>query len=125
MSNQIPNRKPHTIDLLSLLASEDRQLAYERNVPHVDITAELCCMWFDDQYHPDDAYFVSCFTADELSALAQFHRFYDDRKRQLPESCGTVQTWLASPVWREIMREASRALEKIAAQPGAAANSHP
>jgi len=63
----IPNRKPQIIEILQLLASEEPQLAYERDVPHVDITSELLCMWFDDQYHPDDAFFVSCFTADELA----------------------------------------------------------
>jgi hypothetical protein len=37
-----PRAKIHV--LLCLLSSEDQQLAYERNVPHVDITAELLCM---------------------------------------------------------------------------------
>jgi hypothetical protein len=114
MPVEIPNRKPHVIELLKLLASEERQLAYERDVPHVDITAELRCMWFDDQYHPDDAFFISCFTADELASLADFHRFYDERSQCLPESQGTVRTWLASPVWREVMQKAERTLERIA-----------
>ena len=94
MSDEISNKRPYIIELLQLLASEEEQLAYERNVPHVNITVELRCMWFDDQYHPDDAVFVSCFTTDELSALAEFHRFYDERKsdvslpqmKQLPGS---------------------------------------
>ncbi len=44
-------------NFLHLLGSEEEQLAYERNVPHVDITAELLCMWFDDFY---DAEHVAC-----------------------------------------------------------------
>ena len=55
-------------------------------MPHVDNTVELLCQWFDDQYIPDDPFFVSCFTAAELDALAEFHRFYDERSVQLPES---------------------------------------
>lgn len=109
----IPDRKPVIIDLLQLLSSENEQLAYETNVSHVDITVELICMWFNDLYWPDDEFFISCFTQDELNALAQFDQYYRDRKSQLPESQGTVRTWLASPVWREIMLEASRTLEQI------------
>lgn len=115
MSNQIPNRKPEIIDLLQLLSSEDEQLGYERDVPHVNITAELLCMWFDDQYHPDDAFFQSCFTRDELLALAEFDKFYDERTQHLPPSAGTVQTWLNSSVWREIMQKAGETLQRITA----------
>ena len=115
MSNQTPNWKAHIIELLGLLASEEQQLAYEKNVPHVDITTELVCRWFDDQYHPDDAGFISCFTPDELATLDEFHRFYDEREKQLPESQGTVRTWLASPIWREIMRKAHDTVTRIAA----------
>ena len=115
MSQTIPSRKPHIIEILEMLASEEQQLAYERNVPHVDITAELLCMWFDDLYHPSDAFFRSCFTADELAALAEFHRFYDEQSKRLPESQGTVRTWLASSVWREIMQKAHETVSRIAA----------
>jgi hypothetical protein len=115
MTQQVPNCKTHIIELLGLLASEEQQLAYEKNVPHVDITTELVCMWFDDQYHPDYAGFISSFTPDELATLAEFHRFYDEREKQLPESQGTVRTWLASPIWREIMEKAHETVTRIAA----------
>jgi hypothetical protein len=113
--DRISNRKPHIIELLQLLASEDQQLAYERNVSYVDVTAELLCMWFDDQYHPDNAFFASCFTSDELAALAEFHRFFEEHEHRLPPSQGMVRTWLDSPDWREIMLKAQRTLERIAA----------
>lgn len=113
MTTKTPNRKSQIIELLGLLASEQQQLAYERNVPHVDITQELLCMWFDDLYHPNNTYFDSCFTVNELVALAEFHHFYDQRTDKLPESRGTVRTWLASPVWREVMQEAQKTLERI------------
>jgi hypothetical protein len=115
MPQTVPNRKPQILEILELLSSEERQLAYERNVPRVDITAELLCVWFDDQYHPNDAFFRSCFTEDELAALAEFHRFYDERTKQLPPSQGTVRTWLANPVWREIMRKSRETLSQVAA----------
>ena len=89
-------------------------MAYERDVPHVDITAELVCMWFNDQYHPGRG-FDHFFSPDELAALDEFHRFYDERVDRLPESQGTVRTWLTSPIWREVMEHARRTLERVAA----------
>ena len=115
MPQTIPNRKPQIIEILGLIASEEQQLAYERDVPHVDITAELLCMWFDDQYHPGDAFFRSCFTEDELAALAEFHQLYDERSKRLPASRGTVRNWLASPDWREIMKKAHETLSRVTA----------
>jgi hypothetical protein len=100
--------------MLRLLASEEEQLAYERDVPHVDMTDELLCMWFDDLYHGKAPSDDSAFDAAELAAICEFHRFYDQWKRMLPESRGTVRTWLHDPLWREIMEEARRTLERIA-----------
>jgi len=108
-------RRKQVIELLQLFASEEQQLAYERDVPHVDITVELVCMWFDDQYHPRQRHFESCFSPNELAALDEFHRFYDDRVDRLPESLGTVRTWLACPIWREVMKQAQRTLELVPA----------
>ena len=106
-------RKRNVIELLELLASEDEQLAYEANVPHVDITLELVAMWFDDLCRGDGPPRDGVFAPDEQAALADFHRFYDGRRRRLPASEGTVRTWLANPAWREIMKEAHTTLERI------------
>jgi len=100
---------------LAFLASEEGLIEYERNVPHVDITAELLCGWFDDSYHPHDEGFCSCFERHELEVLARFNEFYDERTSRLPESKGTVRTWLQTSAWREVMREAQLTLTKIAA----------
>src|ERR1041385_4150611 len=102
MLEQQINRRKRFVELLQLLASEEQQLAYERDVPNVDITAELLCMWFDDLYDSKHADSDSSFSADERAALAEFHRFYDERSRALPKSQGTIRTWLTSPIWREI-----------------------
>ena len=117
------SRRSNIVEILQLLASEEKQLAYELDVPHVDITAELVCMWFNDQYHPDRG-FAAIFTPDEMAALARFHKFYDERVDRLPESQGTVRTWLAAPLWREVMREAQETLKRIA-EPDAPPNSRP
>ncbi|MFO1303887.1 MAG: hypothetical protein U1F54_09160 [Burkholderiales bacterium] len=103
------------IDQLRMLASEQEQLAYEQSVPHVDITAELICGWFDDSYHPEDAVFCSNFAAPELAALSEFDAAFGERMKRLPKSNGTVRCWLASPIWQEVMHAASQTLKRVAA----------
>jgi hypothetical protein len=111
--NSATSRKAQIVDLLRLLSSEEEQLEYERNVPHVDITAELRGMWFDDQYHPKLPHFDIWFSVEELMALEEFDRFYDERIEMLPESQGTVTTWHKSLVWQEIMQKAKDTIEKL------------
>ncbi|MGV3531443.1 MAG: hypothetical protein ACO1QR_03675 [Chthoniobacteraceae bacterium] len=105
--------------LLQLLASEEEQLAYERNVPRVDITAELLCMWFDDFYDGEQVASDPAFSVCERQALDEFHQFYDAKAELLPESHGTVRTWLATPEWREVMEQAQRTLSQIESKPTA------
>lgn len=100
---------------LELLASEAKQLAYERDVPHVDVTVELLCGWFDDSYHPTDGGFCECFSQEELEAMRGFNKLYSELSSGLPESHGTVRTWLNSAAWREVMSEAASTLQRIAA----------
>ena len=102
------------LEQLAVLASEAEQLEYERNVPNVDITDELISQWFDAVYHPDSAPFASCFSPEQLSELAKFTSFFDERIGRLPPSKGTVKTWLADPTWREVMNNAAETLQRIA-----------
>lgn len=107
--------KQRVVEELEMLASEEQQLAYEANVPDVDITAELISGWFDDTYHPDAPEFCACFTAEELKALKRFSKFYDERREHLPRSKGTVRTWLGNPLWRQVMDEAAQTRSRIGA----------
>ncbi len=114
VSTPIPWRKI-VIEQLQMLASESEQLAYEKNVPHVDVTAELVCGWFDDSYHPDSPQFRSCFTETELGALEEFDAVFESHRAALPPSKGTVTCWLASSAWRKVMDAASETVHQIAA----------
>lgn len=115
MENKIRSYRQMITEALQLLSSESQQLAYEKNVPNVDITVELLCTWFDDSYYPEEVDFNSEFDANELEELAHFNRFFEERDELLPESEGTVQTWLANKVWKEIMHEARTTLDKLKA----------
>ena len=115
MENQVRTFRDFVIDSLELISSERKQLEYEKNVPHVDITVELVCDWFDDSYYPEESDFLAEFNENELEALAYFNKFYDERLEMLPESEGTVRTWLQNEVWKEIMHEAKNTLNKLRA----------
>jgi hypothetical protein len=115
MDKTIPDWKKIIREQLEMLASEEEQLSYERNVPHVDITKELLCGWFNDSYHPTDSGFCSCFNEKELEALAAINHLYNKQSGLLPPSNGTVRNWLNNPVWREVMREAEKTLKHIRA----------
>ena len=108
--NRTLSTRSRIIELLQLFQSEKEQVSYEAKVPHVDITIELSCMWFDDQYHPNNSLFISFFTAEELSVLEEFNSFYKNRIGKLPPSQGTIRGWLSSSVWREIMEKAKETL---------------
>ena len=83
---------------------------YERSVPHIAVSNELLCMWFDDDYLPDDEFFRSCFSADELDALATFNDYYEKHEKLLPNPQGRIAVWLDSDVWQGIMKQAAEAL---------------
>lgn len=106
--------RKEAVELLKLLSSESEQLDYEKNVPHVDITAELVCMWFDDFLHERIELQNENISPTEIQTLSEFHHFYEKRIELLPESYGTVKTWHENKVWKEIMLEASNTLTKMA-----------
>ncbi len=114
MEKQLPPWRLIVTEALELLSSEAEQLEYERNVPKVDVTAELVCGWSSDAYHPDDPGFVSVFSPEEMEAFAQFDAVLHRHIDHLPPSQGTVQSWLASSSWRTIMHAAKVAHGRIA-----------
>ena len=113
MPSESVDLRPGILDLLELLSSRDRQLEYERSVPHVAIPTELTCMWFDDQYVPESESFKRCFSQEELAAMAAFNRYFDDQQKDFPEDTGSIGHWLTTDVWQGVMSEASKALSVL------------
>lgn len=91
MTQEIDSRNS-IIDALRLLSSPDRQLAYERNMPHVRVTNELLSTWFDDSYLPESKAFQESFSDDERRALAAFNDFFDEHSKLLPSAGATVMS---------------------------------
>jgi hypothetical protein len=114
MTQSAPPWRQIIRESLELISSETEQLEYERNVPRFDITPEILAAW-SSNYHPNNPVFVSLFNASELEAMARFERCFRERVRELPNSQGTVQSWLATTKWKEVMSEASVTLCSLAA----------
>ena len=95
----------HITGLVRLLASESEQMRYQAEVPHVNVTTELVCLWFDDLYHADTSAFREGFSAKERTALAAFHDLYAQRVGHLPD--GELSDWLKNSHWHEAMRAAT------------------
>jgi hypothetical protein len=115
MTESRPPWRTIVIEQLEALASEDDQLAYERNVPIANVPSELLWQWFSVAYHPDDPYFCTCFSSDELSVLHNFNQYFLSRVDNLPQNAYTIRAWLDTATWREIMHEAKQSRERIAA----------
>jgi hypothetical protein len=109
--NTHPDCRSSVIGVLRLLSSPSQQVAYERRVPHVSVTVELLSLWFDDIYLPNSQAFRSCFSAEELSALAAFNQFYEKQSQLLLEPKNGVSDWLKEKNWQEIMQRASNLVE--------------
>jgi hypothetical protein len=113
----LPDCRGSIINVLRLLSSPEQQLAFEQSVQkapvRVLVTTELFSIWFDDTYLPDSESFRQCFSLEELAALAAFDEYYADHEKLLPGPSGGMQSWIESDSWRDIMREAARALAAL------------
>ena len=113
MTADTPNLRTGILDALGLLSSCERQLEYERRVPHVSIPAELECMWFDDAYLPESEAFRRSFSEEELAAMAAFNIYHNERRKFLPQDSSVIVPWLKNEVWQEIMRKAEETLSVL------------
>ena len=101
--------KKQFIEILQLLSSKEEQDEYQKNVPHVDISQELICMWFDD-LNKEGKYLKNSFTDEEMKTLSEFSKYYEERLEKLPDSYADF--W-SSPVWSEVAKKAGETLEKL------------
>ncbi len=103
------------VEHLHTLSSADEQLQYQRNVPFVNVTVELICMWFDDSYHPEDKDFMAAFSAQELIAMARFNQLFDNvlESGALREETPQIEDLIKTPEWKYLMQEAAQTLESF------------
>ncbi|WP_018276546.1 hypothetical protein WKI13_13240 [Teredinibacter turnerae] len=96
------------IALLQLIASEDEQEKYQKEVPFVSVPNEMCCQWFDDFYHPDFNEFAAEFTDEELRSFSEFNKLYKKHVDSLPETLGELKNHSG---WVEVSALANKILQ--------------
>ena len=104
-------RRENLVDLLDLLSDKYRQIDYAKLVGDETAIGELICMWFDDQYHPDNEIFVLAYSDNELIALKKFNDYYDSISNNIPED--NINILLADKNWVELIRLASETKSKL------------
>jgi len=80
--------------------------------------AAMIRMIWKGSYLPDYVPFVKCFTPDELTELAQFHRFLEARINTLCDRQDPVQTFFESSDWPELVQQTNKTLERISTGTG-------
>lgn len=110
-------RRKNVIEHLQLLASAQEQREYQRNVPFVNITVELSCMWFDGYFCPEAKEQLSpVFSERESEALREFDRVFDSVTEpwsgagDVPE----LEDFMRTPQWERMSQAATVALKAFA-----------
>ena len=105
------NLRQQLVELILLLSSEHEQKKYAELVGDSTAIAEMICMWFDDQYHPNSEIFRYGFSTDELNSLEKLNDYYDQIDRDIPEH--DLSELLANTKWQQLMSIAKSTYEQL------------
>ena len=109
MKDLAVSMRARVLETLALLASEEMQREYQREVPHVDVPAELFNQW-DDCYFPEDKDFQSGFVSAELAVLANFANVLNQVCDDTPQVLPALDEFLTTQAWRTLSDAAQDAL---------------
>lgn len=111
-------RRQHVCQVLDLLADANKQLQYQRDVPHVEVSIELPSLWFDDTYHPESSGFQEAFSRPELQALARFSDTFDHALEALGRPVPPIDEIQSHPSWKRMAAMATAVLDRIRGDSG-------
>jgi len=103
--------RENLIDILSTIASAEKQLEYEKQVPIANVSDELICGWFDDLYHPNTTLFESAFNSQERRELDRFNYFFVNYVNSIPDNQKLIDLQ-TSDEWKKIQLLASQIINK-------------
>lgn len=100
------------IEYLQLASSFEEQRKYERNAPaFVDIPGEVIEQWADwGAVDPQRGPISDVFTAEEVAAMKEYDRVWDDVADRLDWPVGGIAAAQQLPEWDELRRAATAAL---------------
>ena len=111
MSELAQNVRKLVIDALNLLASEEKQLKYQKSVPNADVSAELFCQW-DSAFIPDSEVNLEAFTKNELDALTAFNKVFEEVCERTPENLPSIEDFIKTEAWSKLQLAAEKTLIK-------------
>lgn len=116
MKDLAVSMRARVLETLTLLASEEKQRAYQRAVPHVEVPAELFNQW-EDCYFPEDRDFQSAFFSAELAVLAHFDKVLNQVCDDTPQDLPALDEFLTTQAWRTLSDAAQNALSAFSLAP--------
>lgn len=109
-SAEVSWRKERVFETLRLLADEDAQDNYNRQVPIAEVAVELVNQWFDDSFLLEEPWFREIFSRYEWNILSEFNQFFERRLGNLPAVYSELRT---DQNWAEVRLKAQWALDKL------------
>jgi hypothetical protein len=107
--NRLRNR---IIEHLDLVASAEKQLAYQQAAPIAHVSDELFNAWGDwvaDEATIDE-FQAPIFSLEEQQAVRVFNAQVDAVARKTPQELPYITSFIDTPAWRELSASASAAL---------------
>jgi hypothetical protein len=99
------------IEILDLLGDYENQIDYGKAVGDYIAIQEMVCMWFDDNYHPENENFVKAFSKKELIKLKEFNDFYEKIYNKIPDQ--NIRTLHIDQNWERLIRLAQKTVNEI------------
>ena len=105
--------KLNIIEFLELLSSAEKQIDYQKKVPHVYIPSEIICQWLDDfnsrslKYYKSDIY-----SEVELNAILKFNNVWEEQANKINVKL-SIEEIINTEPWVKMMFAAKQALKII------------
>lgn len=99
------------IEILDLLGDYESQIDYGKAVGDYIAIQEMVCMWFDDNYHPENENFAKAFSKKELIKLKEFNDFYEMIYNKIPDQ--NIRTLHIDQNWERLIRLAQKTVNEI------------
>lgn len=94
-----------------MMSSVEQQLKYQHDVPFVDITVELICMWFDEAYLIEYEEFMLGFSKKEMKSMSDFSKVFEDVIASFPDrELPGITNLVEMPQWKRVVESAQNAL---------------
>jgi len=110
-SKQSKSLRNNIIDILDLLGDYEAQTDYAKKVSDSIAIHEMICLWFEDNYNPDNINLINEFSENELVMLKDFNDYFDTISDSLPKD--NVRTLHINENWEKLIRKARILNDKI------------